>query len=248
MSGGSAKAPANDKTASETQKDECLLGKETIRIFDNDIMTLLARQLTREQAGIKLALLCKAGAEFVRAADKRESELVAANALGGRSIWREDRPMWNLQRTYERLRNRYAVDGEDPGSQERVLRSLAAEIVQLHIEKICELEFEAEMACDGKKMSLLGCHTLYVLDPVMFLVRLTDKWLTAEMQKEYSRLYMRAVFNHKPGAMILNLFEALGFKRPKGRKSRCEYDAKRFRGDRCVSKTEPLWHERYVAM
>ena len=24
------------------------------------------------------------------------------------------------------------------------------------------------MACDGKKMSLLGCHTLYVLDPVKF--------------------------------------------------------------------------------
>ncbi len=52
------------------------------QLLDKDTMTLLAGQLTREQAGRKLARLCKAGAEFVRAADKRESELVAANALG----------------------------------------------------------------------------------------------------------------------------------------------------------------------
>lgn len=49
-------------------------------LLDKDALTLLAAQLTREQAGKMLAKLCKAGAEFVRAADKRESELVAANA------------------------------------------------------------------------------------------------------------------------------------------------------------------------
>ena len=217
-------------------------------LLDTDTLTLLAAQLTREQAGKMLAKLCKAGADFVRAADKRESELVAANALGARSIWREGWPMWSLERTYERLENRYAVDGEDPGSTELVLRALAVEIEQLRRENICELEFEAAMACDGKKMSLLGCHTLYVLDPVKFLVRLADKWLAAEMQKEYARPYMRAAMNRRAGATILHLFEALGFKRPRGRGSRLEHDAERFSGDSCVSKTEPLWHERYVAM
>ena len=218
------------------------------QLLDKDIMTLLAGQLTREQAGMKLARLCKAGAEFVRAADKRESELVAANALGARSIWREDRPMWSLERTYERLEKRYAVDGEDPGSTELVLRSLAAEIEQLRQANVCELEFEAAMACDGKQMSLLGCHTLYVLKPVEFLVRLVDKWLTAELQKEYARPCMRVAAKRRAGSTILHLFEALGFKRPRGRGSRLEHDAERFLGHRCVSKTEPLWHERYVAM
>jgi hypothetical protein len=83
---------------------------------DRDALQLVAAQLTREDAGLKLAPLCKAGAAFVRAAD-------AAVDAGQPETWREGPQMWNLARTHERLERRYAVDGEDVVGLELVLKS-----------------------------------------------------------------------------------------------------------------------------
>ena len=49
----------------------------TALLREKDGMTLLAGQLTREEAGLALAPLCKAGRDFVRA---------AAGALGSATI------------------------------------------------------------------------------------------------------------------------------------------------------------------
>jgi hypothetical protein len=141
-------------------------------LLDKDALELLAEQLTREEAGLLLAPLCRAAAAFVRAADKAAVNDAGATAA---AVFRQGPPMWCLERTYERLEMKYAVDGEEPGGLELVLRSLATEIEQLRQEGICELEFNFAKACAGKKTCLLGCHALYVHEPVKFLVRLSPE-------------------------------------------------------------------------
>jgi hypothetical protein len=60
------------------------------------VAPLVAAHLTREEAGMMLAPLCKVGAAFVRDCDK------AAHA-GLPEPWREGTPMWNVDRTRKRI-------------------------------------------------------------------------------------------------------------------------------------------------
>jgi len=204
---------------------------------DKDALQLLAAQLTREDAGRLLAPLCKAGAAFVRAADA-----AAVNDAGARAaaVFREGPPMWSLERTYERIGAKYTVDKK----VELVLRSLAGEIDLLRQEGICGLEFEFAKA--KKKTCLLGCHTLYVLDPVEFLVRLTHRWLLTESHRPYAAGVLIQFRGNSMSDAVINLFRRLGLKRP-GRGSRFTNDPYQFKGAGAVSKTEPLWYKKYVA-
>jgi hypothetical protein len=213
-------------------------------LLDKDTMQLLAGHLTREEAGLLLAPLCKTGAAFVRAADKAAVNDAGATAA---AVFRPSPPMWCLERTYERLEAKYGVDGEEPGGLELVLRSLATEIDLLQQEGICDLEFEFAKACAGKKTCLLGCHTLHVLEPVIFLVRLSDKWLLKEMKKPYAAGVDMMQFRGWRRPAVLNLFRRLGLKKAAGRGNRFSHNPYDVWGAGAVSKTESLWYKKYVA-
>jgi len=210
---------------------------------DKDAVTLIAGQLTRREAGRTLARVCKFGAFFVREADKRESGGARCMA-----VWRTEQPMWSLERTYARLDKRHGkIEGGGLFSVELVLRSLAEEIELLRQDDVCELEFDVVKACVGKKPCLLGCHVLYVLDPVQFLVRL-ERWLAAEGAKDASKEFLGKICAQSASLTLLTLFSVLQLKRPGGRGSRFQHDPERFKGHGAVSESEPLWHQRYVAM
>jgi hypothetical protein len=67
-----------------------------ILLQDRDALQLISAQLTREQAGLRLAPVCKYWLKFVRAAD-------AAAAVGAVEFWREGLPTWSLERVLPRI-------------------------------------------------------------------------------------------------------------------------------------------------
>lgn len=203
-------------------------------LVDADALQLVAVQLTREEAGLYLAPLCRAGAEFVSAAD------VAADA-GAREIWRHGVPMWTLARTEERLARKYGEDGYCPGGLELLLLSLVREIDGMRAAGVVELVFNRAAACDGKQASLLGCHTLRVVEPVEFLQTM-EQWTVGAMRMQPNVVWeLKRYATDTASGTVLNLMKKLGLKRLGGRGSRFSHDP-------AVSRTEPLWHKRYVAM
>lgn len=211
---------------------------------DRDALQLVAAQLTREDAGLKLAPLCKAGAAFVRAAD-------AAVDAGQPETWREGPQMWNHARrmsassagTHERLERRYAVDGEDVVGLELVLKSLTREIDFLRAAGFVELVFDRAAACAEKQASLLGCHTLRVVDPMEFLTTM-QRWTIGVLRQGqfgYAAATVRTFAGSTASHAVINLFTVLGLKRPGRRHSR-------FQPHPDVERSEPLWQREYVAI
>jgi hypothetical protein len=199
-------------------------------VLDRDALGLVAAELTREEAGRLLAPLCRAGAASVRGAD--------AAADGG---WREGVPLWNLARTHERLERKYAVDGEDAGGLELVLQSLTRELDFLRAAGVVELVFDRAAACAGKPASVLGCHTLRVVDPLEFLMCL-ERWTVGVMREgRHAPPILLAFAGPTASHAVINLLRELGLKRPDGRYSR-------FGRHPAVARSEPLWHKKYVAM
>jgi hypothetical protein len=126
---------------------------------DADTLQAVAAWLTREEAGLLLAPLCKAGRTLVRAAD-------AAEDAGQKQIWLDGQPMWDIDRVYARIDKRWGVDDNAdavPGLAD-VLKSLATTIETL-VEILCaERVFERSEARAGRQASVLGCHRLVVVD------------------------------------------------------------------------------------
>jgi hypothetical protein len=98
---------------------------------DADTLQVVAVWLMREEAGLKLALLCKACATVVRAADTAED-------AGQTEIWLAGRPMWDTQRVNVRIDTLWA-DGL-PGL-DRLLKSIAMEIKTAHEYETVKLVF-----------------------------------------------------------------------------------------------------------
>jgi hypothetical protein len=100
---------------------------------DADTLQAVAAWLTREEAGLLLAPLCKAGRTLVRAAD-------AAEDAEQKQIWLDGQPMWDIDRVYARINNHWGVNhnedvGAVPGLAD-VLKSLATTIETL-VEILC---------------------------------------------------------------------------------------------------------------
>ena len=206
----------------------------TALLREKDALTLLAGQLTREEAGLALAPLCKAGRDFVRAAD-------AAADAGAGEIWREGVPMWTLERTGERLARKYGEEGFAPFGLELLLWSLVREIDGMRAAGVVELVFDRAAACDGKQASLLGCHTLRVVEPVEFLQKM-EQWSVGAMSMQPNVVVeLKRYATDTASGTVLKLMKKLGLRRLGGRGSRFSHNP-------AVSRTEPLWHKRYVAM
>jgi len=166
-----------------------------------------------------------------------------ADAAAG-DPWREGVPLWNLARTHERLERKYAVDavdGEDAGGLELVLQSLTRELDFLRAAGVVELVFDRAAACAGKPASVLGCHTLRVVDPLEFLMCL-ERWTVGVMRSSHlAPAILLAFAGPTASHAVINLLRELRLRRPGGQYSR-------FGRDPAVARSEPLWHKKYVAM
>jgi hypothetical protein len=260
-----------------------------------DVLTLVAAQLTREEAGIKLAPLCKAGRDFVRDGDKKYH----AGDPDSPEPFREGRPMWNVDRILQRIERHAserlrllfpavedADDSESSGSDEvnselswesyednsevgsddsydsyvsvhdeiwperhrtNWLRATAQMIDFCRAAGFVELVFDRAAACDGKPCSLLGCHTLRVIDPREFLRSMQiekiegfgETFQFGAYNGEYVACLqnLRAVTTAKGTRAVVTILLALGL-RPR---------QARFPKHAGVHPKEPLWHRQYVA-
>jgi hypothetical protein len=205
---------------------------------DQDTMQGVAPWLTREEAGRKLALLCKAGAEFVKAADRAED-------AGHAAIWLCGPPMWDIHRVCARIDARWGQDVH-AASLAHVLKSLATAIDALVECETIKHVFERRFACARQQASMLGCHRLLVLDPPHFLFEM-EQWVrktTCNDTEAYAavRLYGKLSF---PTQLVLVLLKELGLVPRRGRGMRCSPDP----GVHAVhqDKHEPLWNREYVA-
>lgn len=196
---------------------------------DKDAAGFLAARVTREQAGILIAPLCKAGAAFVQAAD-------AAADAGQADIWRKGPPPWNLQRVIARIDS---VDESMVGLG-LVLKSLAKDIDFMRACGFVELVFYRRAACNQKQASMLGCHTLRVVNPWQFL-RAMEMWVCNEFPKPYAKTTMWNFADRTISHLVINLLAQLGLKRKGGKNSRCGPHPK-------VKSNEPLWVKTYVAV
>jgi hypothetical protein len=149
-----------------------------------DVLQAVAAWLTREEAGLLLAPLCRAGAGVVRAADKVD-DAAADGADDAHSVPRFWQPPeaepWALCRAQPRIAARYPEGGSLPGLG-MVLQSLALQLHNLEQDWIVEMVFDRRAACAGQQASVLGCHTLRVLDAYEFLTTM-QCWLARMRRK-----------------------------------------------------------------
>ena len=212
-----------------------------ILLRGQDALQLIAAQLTREQAGLRLAPVCKHWLQFVRAAD-------AAAAAGAAEFWREGLPMWSLERVLPRIDRLcdasqfLGVEYEPRG----LLKTLAAYIEHLHEDGTVKLVFDRALAKTGKKASLLGCHTLQVIDPFRFLSEM-HRWVAdANRRAAAVNEYHPALCGWDASDAILGLLRSLGLKRRRVTRKQPRRMVW-FPADKRLAKNEPLWHRAYVA-
>jgi hypothetical protein len=208
-----------------------------ILLRDQDALQLIAAQLTREQAGLRLAPVCKHWLQFVRAAD-------AAAHAGAAEIWRAVPPTWSLERVLPRI-DRFCTASMWWGLEEEnrvLLNAFAGNIDALREEGVVELVFDKALACRGKKASLLGCHTLKVLDAFQFLSRM-HRWVN-DTQRGAGFSELEGWDTHSDA--ILDLLRRLGLKRRRVTRKQPRRMVW-FPADKRLAKNEPLWHRAYVA-
>lgn len=122
-------------------------------LHETDVKPSLLQHLTVAEAGLALAAVCRAARAAVRAFEQ----------------WR---PMWNREHAVARLRSQYRIDCYGP-SLLRELESLARLLVdELQPAGVISLSFSLDGARAKRRRSLLGCHELRVLQPVVWVERL----------------------------------------------------------------------------
>ena len=219
-------------------------------MLDADTIQALAPWITREDAGRLLAPLCRAAATVVRAAD-------AAEDAGHPEIWRRGPPMWDIARVNARIDARWAEDADYHSfGLDRVLKSLAVEIQAALEDDDIELVFERRQARARRQASVLGCHSLRVLDAKHFLWTM-QTWVIRTGRQDWahhsvwryggrSRLnsHRQAHAGRTPGnantQLVLNLLHVLGLRARRG-------PGMRFDADEDVREDEVLWNREYVA-
>lgn len=205
---------------------------------DKDALLSVAACLKREEAA-KLARLCKAGRAFVRAAD-------ADADAGGADVFAANVSRWDLERTRARVAARYPqTTPRNLWRQQTmaIMNSLAAELVRLQEARVARLVFERALACDGKPMSLFGCHRLEVLDAYAFLTAM-EAWLQEQRRTVASGALERFAAYHlgSPSSRVLAMLKEAGL-RVRGKKYRFKAEARYAR----VQQHEVLWHSAYWA-
>lgn len=208
------------------------------RLLENkDAMQAVAARLTRGEAG-KLARMCKAGARFVRDADK--------DADAGRPDgFVVGLPMWDLERTRARVAARYPqVTPRNSWRKQTmaIMNSLAAELVRQQEAGVVRLVFERAAARDGRQVSVFGCHRLDVLDALAFLT-VVEEWHEVKRQNAPSWALARwgCAYN-KASRRVLRMLQEGGL-RVRGKRYRVPVDARYER----VDEHEALWHSAYWA-
>ena len=201
-----------------------------------DAMQAVAGCLTREEAA-KLARLCKAGAKFVRDADK--------DADAGRpDVFMAGVPMWDLERTRARVAARYPESTPRdlwPQQTMIIMNSLAAELVQLQEAGVVRLVFERAAALAGRPVSMFGCHRLEVLLALTFLRRMQAWYHEQKSTVLWGSLErFGAGFTQEPSRRVLVMLQEAGL-RVRGKKYRFEIRYAR------VHPHEALWHSAYWA-
>ena len=203
-------------------------------LVDQDTMQAVAAWLTREQAGQKIALLCKAGAEFVKAADRAED-------AGQADIWLGGPEPWEIQRVCARIDACWGHDVH-AASLAYVLKSLATAIDILGQVGTVEHVFDRQSARALQQASMLGCHRLLVLDPAHFLFEM-QVWVHSMCIDTQAHGAVRVYGNKRkrqhPTQLVLNLLKELGLVPRRGRGMRWSPDPD--------DKHEPLWNRYYVA-
>jgi hypothetical protein len=97
---------------------------------------------------------------------------------------------------------------------ELVLKSLTREIDFLRAAGFVELVFDRAAACAEKQASLLGCHTLRVVDPMEFLTTM-QRWTIGVLRQgqfRYAAATMRTFAGSTSSHVVINLFTVLGLK------------------------------------
>ncbi len=217
-------------------------------MLDADTIQALAPWITREDAGRLLAPLCRAAATVVRAAD-------AAEDAGHPEIWRRGPPMWDIARVNARIDARWAEHADYHAfGLDRVLKSLAVEIQAALEDDDIELVFERRQARARRQASVLGCHSLRVLDPKHFLWTM-QTWAIRTARQDWahhsvwryggrSRRTQQAHAGRTPSTantqLVLNLLHVLGLRARRG-------PGMRFDADEDVREDEVLWNREYVA-
>ena len=141
------------------------------RVCISEIATIpaFAEFLTRKEAGLLLAPLCKACSAVVRAADAEEDK-------GQALLWSP--AISSIEcvnaRINEHLAEIYSFDEKMHAWTRRQLQSLAMQIMLLQNSGAVQLVFDRRHAIAGKEPSLLGCHSMLVLDADLFLLTMQN--------------------------------------------------------------------------
>jgi hypothetical protein len=210
-----------------------------VELLDLAEMGMLTRHFTREDAGRLLTPLCRAAATVVRAAD-------AAEDAGHPEIWLRGPPMWDIARVNARIDARWAehTDYHSFGL-DRVLKSLAVEIQAALEDDDIELVFDRRQARARRQASVLGCHSLRVLDAKHFLSTM-QTWVirTARQDWAHHSVWRYGGRSRTPSAantqLVLNLLHVLGLRARRG-------PGMQFDADEDVREDEVLWNREYVA-
>lgn len=217
-------------------------------MLDADTVQALAPWITREDAGRLLAPLCRAAATVVRAAD-------AAEDAGHPEIWLRGPPTWDIARVNARIDARWAEHADYHAfGLDRVLKSLAVEIQTSLEDDDIELVFERRQARARRQASVLGCHSLRVLDAKHFLWTM-QTWVIRTSRQDWahhsvwryggrSRRTQQAHTGRTPSTantqLVLNLLHVLGLRARRG-------PGMRFEADEEIRDDEVLWNREYVA-
>ncbi len=202
-----------------------------------DVLLAVAKWLTRGEAGKLLATLCKACATLVEDAD-------AAEDAGAPEIWLPMRPTWDIDLVHARIDERWAeVSDHHAFGLDRVIKSLADEILDTLDYEDIELVFERRKARHGMQASVLGCHTLRVLDPLHFLWTM-KMWVQRTCRQDWAFSTV-ARFGAKrrrdpKTQLVVNLLHDLGLRAPRG-------PGTRFEAEEDVREDEALWSREYIA-
>jgi hypothetical protein len=212
-----------------------------------DVLQAVAKWLTRGEAGKLLATLCKACAVLVQAAD-------AAEEAGVPEFWLPMPPMWEMNLVHSRIDERWAKEYHRYALRlDDVLKFFVNQILSAQDAGDIELVFDRRQAREGIQASVLGCHTLRVLDPLHFLevmrawaVDITtpdfpeDDFAHAAVERFGSKRWRSSICQRWKTQFVVNLLNLLGLQAPRG-------SDMRFDAHEDVDADEVLWSREYVA-
>jgi hypothetical protein len=190
--------------------------------LDVDLGTLLLKRLTVQEAGrlgstcLNANTLVQRGEIYLNVGDVVTGFLLEFSPAQEMAMLHAMfLSMWNIERVLDRLERYRQPFFASGGLQFRETSSLARLLVtELLPAGVIDMHFNLRAARSGRKPSLLGCHTLRVLDPLRWVQRLRDWALneTLSLDDMFNGVHMRQTRRKHPGAYMLDLLHDLGLK------------------------------------